>query len=48
MTPVVLETWELYGCYLSGADYGALNYSETKLQCQLNYEHCVRQRQPNT
>lgn len=26
--PVVLETWELYGCYLSGADYGALNYSE--------------------
>ena len=27
-TPVVLETWELYGCYLAGADYGALNYSE--------------------
>ena len=27
--PVVLETWELYGCYLSGADYGALNYSES-------------------
>ena len=27
-TPVVLETWELYGCYLSGADYGSLNYSE--------------------
>ena len=26
--PTVLETWELYGCYLSGADYGALNYSE--------------------
>lgn len=28
-TPIVLETWELYGCYLSGADYGALNYSES-------------------
>ena len=27
--PVVLETWELYGCYLSGADYGALSYSES-------------------
>ena len=26
--PVVLETWELYGCYLNSADYGALNYSE--------------------
>jgi len=22
----VLETWELYGCYLKGADYGELNY----------------------
>jgi hypothetical protein len=27
--PVVLETWELYGCYLKSADYGALNYSES-------------------
>jgi len=25
-TPVVLENWELYGCYLKGADYGELNY----------------------
>ena len=24
--PVVLETWELYGCYLKAADYGAMNY----------------------
>jgi len=24
--PIVLETWELYGCYLKGADYGELNY----------------------
>jgi len=24
--PVVLESWELYGCYLKGADYGAMNY----------------------
>lgn len=27
--PVVLETWALYGCYLQGADYGALNYGES-------------------
>ena len=25
--PVVLETWELYGCYLAGADYGEVNYA---------------------
>jgi hypothetical protein len=28
-TPIVLETWELYGCYLKSADYGALNYGES-------------------
>ena len=26
-TPTVLETWELYGCYLSTVDYGNLDYS---------------------
>jgi hypothetical protein len=26
-TPVVLETWEMYGCFLSAADYGDLNYA---------------------
>jgi hypothetical protein len=25
-TPIVLETWELYGCYLSNVDYGDANY----------------------
>jgi hypothetical protein len=25
-TPVVLETWELYGCYLKAANYGDMNY----------------------
>lgn len=24
--PVVLETWELYGCYIKAADYGPMNY----------------------
>jgi len=27
--PQVLETWELYGCYIKNADYGALNYGES-------------------
>ena len=25
-TPNILETWELYGCYLSSVDYGDANY----------------------
>jgi hypothetical protein len=28
-TPVVLETWELYGCYLTSVNYNDLNYSES-------------------
>lgn len=24
--PIVLETWELYGCYIQAANYGDLNY----------------------
>jgi hypothetical protein len=28
--PVVLETWELYGCYLQGADYTAMNYGTSE------------------
>lgn len=24
--PTILEAWELYGCYISNADYGELNY----------------------
>jgi hypothetical protein len=28
-TPIVLETWELYGCYLKSVDYGNMAYSES-------------------
>ena len=28
-TPTVLETWELYGCYLKSVDYGNMAYSES-------------------
>jgi len=27
--PVVLETWELYGCYLQSVNYGDANYNES-------------------
>jgi hypothetical protein len=27
--PTVLETWELYGCFLKSANYNELNYSES-------------------
>jgi hypothetical protein len=28
-TPVVLETWEIYGCYLASVNYNDLNYAES-------------------
>ena len=28
-TPTVLETWELYGCFLTSANYNDLNYAES-------------------
>ncbi len=28
----VLETWEMYGCYIQGVDYGDSNYSESAIQ----------------
>jgi hypothetical protein len=29
-TPVVLETWEIYGCYLKGVNYNDLNYGSSE------------------
>ena len=29
-TPVVLETWEIYGCYLKGVNYNDLNYGTSE------------------
>lgn len=28
--PVVLETWEIYGCYLKSVDYGEANYGSSE------------------
>jgi hypothetical protein len=30
-TPQVLETWELYGCFLQGANYNTLNYGTNEV-----------------
>jgi hypothetical protein len=38
--PQILETWELYGCYLNSADYGDNNYSEnTNMTIALNIRY---------
>ena len=29
-TPTVLETWEMYGCFLTSANYGELNYGTSE------------------
>lgn len=29
-SPVVLETWEIYGCYLKGVNYNDLNYGSSE------------------
>lgn len=29
-TPIALETWELYGCYLKSVDYGEMNYATSE------------------
>jgi hypothetical protein len=29
-TPTVLETWEMYGCFLTSANYGDLNYGTSE------------------
>lgn len=36
----VLETWELYGCFLVSADYGTVNYSASEpVQIALNIQY---------
>ena len=40
--PVVLETWELYGCYLKSADYGAAAYNTSepmKIAMTIRYDN---------
>jgi hypothetical protein len=44
-TPVVLETWELYGCYLTNVDYGDANYGESApmtIGMTIRYDNAVQ------
>jgi hypothetical protein len=47
-TPVVLETWELYGCYIKGANYGDLNYGTNEAaQIELSIAYDNANQTPN-
>ena len=44
-TPNVLETWELYGCYLSSVDYGNLDYGDNSpatLALTIRFDNAVQ------
>jgi hypothetical protein len=44
-TPNVLETWELYGCYLSTADYGEANYGTNEpmtIDLTIRYDNALQ------
>ena len=43
--PVVLETWELYGCYLSQVNYNDLSYSESApvtITMQIRFDNALQ------
>jgi len=42
--PIVLETWELYGCFLKGANYNQLNYATSDvatIALQIRYDNAI-------
>ena len=44
-TPNVLETWELYGCYISQADYGNVDYNvddPVTIALTLRYDNAIQ------
>lgn len=43
--PAVLETWELYGCFLQQANYQTLNYANSEvvtIQLTLRYDNAIQ------
>lgn len=43
--PQVLETWEMYGCYLAGADYGNMAYGENadaQITLTIKYDNALQ------
>ena len=44
-TPTVLETWELYGCYVASVDYGNLDYSASEpatIAMSLRFDNAIQ------
>lgn len=44
-TPTVLETWELYGCYLTSVDYGSLAYANNDpatVTLNIQYDNAIQ------
>ena len=44
-TPNVLETWEMYGCFLVSANYGSLAYSSneaTQISLSIRYDNAIQ------
>jgi hypothetical protein len=44
-TPSVLETWEVYGCYLQGANYNTLNYATSEpvtVALTIRYDNAIQ------
>lgn len=44
-TPNILETWECYGCYLAGADYSNMAYSENaavEITLTIKYDNALQ------
>jgi hypothetical protein len=45
ITPNVLETWELYGCYISSVDYGNFDYKENDpatIKLELKFDNALQ------
>ena len=43
--PTVLETWELYGCFLTNATYGTVNYAESgavTIDLTIQYDNAIQ------
>jgi len=44
-TPTILETWELYGCYLKSANYNSMNYGNSDVMAidlSIRYDNAVQ------
>jgi len=45
IAPKVLETWEMYGCFISEVNYGSFDYKENDpatIQLQLKYDNALQ------